>query len=178
MASSAGSAPSANAVPRRKKKYVPAVTPRLRVVLVMVFGLFALLAANSVYLASITVLEAVTQKTYQDYFYLLNFLLHLVLGFLLLLPFTIFAFFHTLATMKRRNRVAVRMGYALLSVCVILLVSGILLTRIAGIFELKQPLVRQAVYWAHVIAPLAGIWLYWLHRLAGPPIKWLSLIHI
>ncbi|MEC8301017.1 MAG: hypothetical protein VX035_04825, partial [Planctomycetota bacterium] len=98
MASSAESAPSGNAVPRRKKKYVPAVTPRLRVVLVMVFGLFALLAANSVYLASITVLEAVTQKTYQDYFYLLNFLLHLVLGFLLLLPFTIFAFFHTLAT--------------------------------------------------------------------------------
>lgn len=172
MASSAESAPSGHAVPRRRKKYVPAVTPRLRVVLVMVFGLFALLAANSVYLASITVLEAVTQKTYQDYFYLLNFLLHLVLGFLLLLPFTIFAFFHTLATMKRRNRVAVRMGYALLSVCVILLVSGILLTRIAGIFELKQPFVRQAVYWAHVIAPLAGIWLYWLHRLAGPPIKW------
>ena len=172
MSSSSSDAATVTPAQRKKKKYVPAVTPRLKIALVMVFGLFALLAANSVYLASVTVLEAVTKQTYQDYFYLLNFLLHLVLGFLLLFPFTVFAFFHTLATMKRRNRVAVRMGYALLAVCVILLVSGVLLTRISGIFELKQPFVRQAVYWAHVITPLAGIWLYWLHRLAGPPIKW------
>ncbi|MEZ6108278.1 MAG: multiheme c-type cytochrome [Pirellulaceae bacterium] len=157
---------------RPKKKYVPAVTPRLKIALIAVFALFAVLMANSVYLASITTLEVVTGLSYQDYFYLLMFLLHLVLGFLLLVPFTIFAWFHLIATRKRRNKMAVRMGYALLAVCLVLLISGIALTRIVGVLELKQPLLRQLVYWAHVIAPLVAIWLYWLHRLAGPPIKW------
>lgn len=157
---------------KTKKKYVPAVTPRLRIALVAVFVLFSILLANSVYLASITTLEAVTGFSYQDYFYLLMFLMHVVLGFVLLLPFTIFAWFHLVATRKRRNKMAVRMGYALLAMCIVLLVSGIALTRIVGVLELKQPMVRQIVYWAHVITPIAAIWLYWLHRVAGPPIKW------
>lgn len=163
---------SPSAATRPKKKYVPAITPRLRIALIAVFVLFATLMANSIYLASVTLLEAVTGLTYQDYFYLLMFLLHLVLGFLLLVPFTVFAGYHLAATYKRRNRMAVRMGYALLAVCITLLVSGILLTRISGVIELKQQTVRQLVYWAHVLSPLAAIWLYWLHRLAGPPIRW------
>lgn len=100
------------------------------------------------------------------------FLLHLVLGLLLLTPFVIFAFFHLRATRKRRNRRAVRVGYALLWICLILLVTGILLTRISGLIELREPLARKITYWAHVLTPLLAIWLYWLHRLAGPPIKW------
>ena len=28
------------------------------------------------------------------------------------------------------------------------------------------------MYWAHVISPLLAVWLYILHRLAGPKIKW------
>ena len=31
---------------------------------------------------------------------------------------------------------------------------------------------RGTAYWAHVLAPLACVWLYILHRLAGPRIKW------
>ena len=46
-----------------------------------------------------------------------------------------------------------------------------LLTRQFG-FDLKQPLARSIIYWAHIVAPLAAIWLYWLHRLVGPRIKW------
>jgi len=38
--------------------------------------------------------------------------------------------------------------------------------------DLKHPNVRSIVYWLHVIAPVVAIWLYWLHRLAGPRIKW------
>jgi tetratricopeptide (TPR) repeat protein len=37
---------------------------------------------------------------------------------------------------------------------------------------LKNPNVRSGAYWAHVITPLLAIWLYILHRLAGPRIKW------
>ena len=42
--------------PPARKKYVRAVGPRLRVLLLCIFGVVALLGANSVYLASITFL--------------------------------------------------------------------------------------------------------------------------
>ncbi len=165
--------PSVSTPTRVKKKYVPAVTPRLKIVLMTVFVLTALLSANSIYLIAITAMEAMSDNViYQNFFYQWMFLLHLVLGILLLTPFMIFAFFHLVATRKRRNRRAVRVGYALLAFCLVLLVSGILLTRIVGVLELKQESVRQLVYWLHVLAPLGVGWLYWLHRLAGPPIKW------
>jgi len=60
----------------RTKKYVRAVGPRLRLVLYLIFGLFALLGANSVYLASVTFLEWLQSDpntTYQNYFYMLMF---------------------------------------------------------------------------------------------------------
>jgi len=38
--------------------------------------------------------------------------------------------------------------------------------------DLRNPSARSATYWLHVAAPLVAGWLYWLHRLAGPPIKW------
>jgi len=40
-----------------KKKYVRAVGPKLRILLLFIFGLVAVLAANSVYLSAITFLE-------------------------------------------------------------------------------------------------------------------------
>src|SRR5688572_21133025 len=39
-------------------------------------------------------------------------------------------------------------------------------------FSIKDPRLRSPIYWAHVITPLLAIWLYVLHRLAGPRIKW------
>lgn len=157
---------------RVKKKYVPAVTPRLRIVLIAVFVLFALLSANSVYLAGITFLEYATGQGLQDHFYQWMVLLHLSLGLLLLLPFMAFAYFHLVATRKRKNRTAVRVGYALLAVCFTLLISGILLFRVEGFPKLQDSQARSLIYWAHVISPLAVVWLYIIHRLAGPPIKW------
>jgi len=49
-----------------KRRYVPAVGPRLRKVLFVVFGLFALLGVNAVYLGSITFLEFATGHIYQN----------------------------------------------------------------------------------------------------------------
>ena len=51
------------------------------------------------------------------------------------------------------------------------LVSGLLLTRPLGI-ELRAPSTRSIVYWAHIASPLLAVWLYWLHRLVGPRVKW------
>ncbi|MCL4194114.1 MAG: hypothetical protein KJZ87_20420, partial [Thermoguttaceae bacterium] len=157
--------------PPAKKKYLRAVSPRLRKLLYVVFALLALLAANAGYLAAITALEWATGRTCENYFYQYMFLGHLVLGLVFIVPFVAFGTLHLVASKNRRNRRAVRIGYVLFIVSIVVLLTGVLLTR-AGGFDLKQPQVRGVVYWLHVIAPLVAAWLYWLHRLAGPRIKW------
>lgn len=150
---------------------VRAVSPRLRKLLNVIFALVALLGANAAYLCAITGLEWTTGHSYQNYFYQLMFLGHLLLGLVLVLPFLVFGVLHMIAARKRRQRRAVRIGYALFIVGIIALATGLLLMRIDG-FDLKQPLARRVIYWLHFATPLAAIWLYWLHRLAGPRIKW------
>jgi tetratricopeptide (TPR) repeat protein len=151
--------------------YVPALGPRLKKLLLLVLALVALLGANSLYLVAITLLEWWKGLTYQNYFYQVMFLLHLALGLLLVVPFLAFGLIHLFTARNRRNRRAVRVGYALFIASIVVLVSGLALMRI-GSFDLKQPAARSIVYWLHVGAPLAAGWLYWLHRLAGPRIKW------
>lgn len=158
------------APPRRA--YVPAVGPRLKVLLLIVFALAALLGANSVYLASVTALESATGRVYQNWFYQVMFLGHLGLGLIFVLPFVAFGLIHLFTARTRKNRRAVRVGYALFATSIVLLVSGFLLVRLEGLFDLKQPTARSVIYWAHVAAPLVCLWLYWLHRLAGRKIRW------
>ena len=155
----------------RPAGYVSPVGPRLKKLFVFVLALVSLLGANSVYLVAITFLEWWKGLTYQNYFYQVMFLLHLALGLLLLVPFLAFGIIHLVTARNRRNRRAVRVGYGLFIVCIVLLATGLGLMRI-GSFDLKQPAARSLVYWLHVISPLVVGWLYWLHRLAGPRIKW------
>jgi tetratricopeptide (TPR) repeat protein len=157
--------------PPERKKYVRAVGPRLRILLYVVFALFALLGANSVYLSAVTFLEWWRGLTYQNYFYMVMFGVHLVLGLLIVLPVIIFGCIHIKNAHDRPNRRAIRVGYALFAIALVLLVSGIALMRF-DFFSIKDPRVRSPIYWAHVIAPILAIWLYVLHRLAGPRIKW------
>ena len=155
--------------PRRVKR---AVGPKLRILLYVVFGLLALIGANSGYLAAVTALEWVTGDTIQNPFYFLMLLGHLILGLLIIVPFLIFGAIHMRNTMGRRNRRAVRVGYALFAACLTVLTTGLLLVQIPGTFDLKNPIARSVVYWMHVACPVIGAWLYWLHRLIGPKIKW------
>jgi hypothetical protein len=60
----------------------------------------------------------------------------------------------------------------LFATALILLVSGIVLTRLEGILVVKDATLRSIAYWTHIITPLLVTWLFVLHRLAGPPIKW------
>ena len=154
-----------------RKKYVRAVGPRLRVLLVFIFGLVAILGANSAYLVSIRWLEWVRGVTYQNYFYQFMFLGHLVLGLLLVVPFVVFGLIHIKNSHDRPNRRAVRVGYALFAISVAVLISGVLLMRLEGLY-LKNPRFREPLYWLHVLTPLGAVWLYILHRLAGPRIQW------
>jgi tetratricopeptide (TPR) repeat protein len=151
--------------------YKRSVSPRLRVILYVVFVLFALLSANGIYLGAITFLGWFNATSYENLFYQLMFLVHLGLGLLLITPVVVFGTFHMLAARNRRNRRAVRVGYALFGISLAILVSGLLLMQFGD-----HPLVagnkRRIIYWAHVLTPLGAVWLYWLHRLSGPRIKW------
>src|SRR5210317_1689496 len=128
---------NAKAHPRRRK-YVPAVGPRLGRLLAVVFALFALLGINALYLGTITLLEWGTDQTYQNYFYQLMFLGHLVLGLLITVPVIVFGLVHMRNTRGRPNRRAVRVGYLLFGAALLLVFTGFVLTRIEG-FEVTDP---------------------------------------
>jgi tetratricopeptide (TPR) repeat protein len=149
----------------------PVMNARLGRLLGVVFLLFSLLVVNSVYLSAITILEQTNNEIYQDYFYLLMFFVHLVLGLLLTVPVIIFAIGHMRRAWSRPNRYAIRAGLALFTGLMLVLLTGLLLTRFSFL-EINDPLIRRISYWIHVISPFAVAWLFVLHRLAGPPIRW------
>jgi tetratricopeptide (TPR) repeat protein len=165
--------------PAPRKKYVRAVGPRLRLLLYFIFAAVAVLSANSIYLSAITFLEWSKNDpntTYQNWFYMVMFGTHLLLGLLIVLPVVIFGAIHIKNAHNRPNRRAVTVGYLLFATSLVLIITGILLTRI-DVFQfknlgLKDPRLRSIAYWAHVITPVLAVWLYVLHRLAGPRIKW------
>lgn len=151
----------------------PAVSPRLRVLLATVLAVFGLLAVNSLYLGLVTLLEWWQQRGIQDHFYQLMFLFHLVMGLALVVPAAVFIGSHLRRVWHRPNRNAVRAGLGLLVAIVALLVSGLLLVRF-DFFSIRSPAVRAGAYWVHVVAPFLCAWLFVLHRLAGPRIRWRS----
>ena len=165
--------------PALRKKYVRAVGPRLRILLYFIFGAVAVLAANSIYLSAITFLEWVktdANTTYQNWFYMVMFGTHLGLGLLIVLPVVLFGIIHLKNAHDRPNRRAVKVGYLLFATSLVVMITGLLLTRI-DVFQfknlgLKDPRLRSVAYWAHVLTPILAVWLYILHRLAGPRIKW------
>jgi tetratricopeptide (TPR) repeat protein len=156
---------------RAPKPRRAAVTPGLKIVFHIVLGLTALLGANSIYLLAVTILEQTTNGTFQNYFYQYMFLAHLVVGLILLLPFIAFAAVHLRNGRDYPNRGAIRLGYLLLAASILLLASGILLMRVEGL-ELRDPRLRSITYWAHILTPIAVVWLYLLHRLSGRRIRW------
>ncbi len=163
--------PQATESPTTPRDFRPVIGPRLKPLLELVFVLFGLLAINSLYLAGITVTEWLSGDLYQEYFYQLMFLLHLLLGLLIVLPAVVFGGVHLRNAWPRPNYRAVRAGLALYSCVLALLISGLVLTRF-DFFSIKDPALRDGVYWVHVITPLLTIGLFVLHRLAGKNIRY------
>ncbi|MFM7133746.1 MAG: hypothetical protein ACKO0W_05460 [Planctomycetota bacterium] len=124
----------------------PAVGPRLKWLLAAVFGLFALLSVNSAYLGAVTFLEWRSGRTLQDSFYLWNFLGHLMLGFALVLPTIAFGALHWRNVSGRRNPRAMAAGIATFVAAIVLLASGIALTRVelgGATVGLRDPVARD-----------------------------------
>jgi tetratricopeptide (TPR) repeat protein len=103
------------------------------------------------------------------------FLGHLVLGVAIVVPVIVFGIAHIRNTRNRPNRRAIRAGYALFGCAIALFVSGFVLTHVDAFglrLSVDHPAVRGAAYWVHVLTPLAVVWLFVLHRLAGRRIRW------
>ncbi|MEM9825396.1 MAG: multiheme c-type cytochrome [Planctomycetota bacterium] len=163
--------PEAKKPSATKKRPQHPIGKRLRPVLYVVLTLFGVLSANGLYLSGVTFTEWWNQAVYQNRFYQWMFLVHLALGLLLITPVVGFGWFHMLRSRHRRNRRAVKIGYALFAASIVILVSGLLLMRV-GSFAIVDPASRNLVYILHIAAPIAAVWLYCIHRLVGPRIKW------
>jgi tetratricopeptide (TPR) repeat protein len=173
----AGAAPAAAAAPRlldrRGRAYEPAVGPRLKGLLLLIFAAFAVLGATGAYLASISFLNWWRRPVdYTNYAYLCLFLAHVGLGVAIVLPFLIFGLVHYSSARRRKNRLAVKLGLALFGVGLAVCLTGLTLIQIEGLPKLPTGLARSAVYWLHLITPIAAVGLYLWHRHAGPDIQW------
>jgi tetratricopeptide (TPR) repeat protein len=154
--------------------YVPAIGPRLRVLLFVVFGLFAVLGATGVYLAAVTAFNYVrAPQSYTTPFALWVFLGHSAVGVLGTAPFLAFGLYHWLTARKRPNRVAVRLGILVFLAGLLVCLTGFALIQLEGLPQLPTgSYARSVAYWLHVALPVALVWLYVKHRQAGPVIKW------
>lgn len=144
----------------------------MRKLLVVVLVGFAVLVVDSVYLGAITFLQWLNDVNLEDEVYQSAFLVHLALGFAIVVPAIVYAILHLRRAYDRPNRLAVRLGLVLFATVLVLLASGIALTRGIPLGELRHPVAREVTYWLHIAAPLVAGWLFVLHRLAGQPVRW------
>ena len=148
------------------------VGPRLRRLLLAVLALFALLAVNSAYLGAVSFLQWLQGSALEDRLYQFMFLGHLVLGIAIIAPVLVYGFLHLRRAWPHPNRLAVRLGLTLFATAMVLLATGLLLTRGMPVIEVQDPFGRSIAYWLHVLTPVLLAWLFVMHRLAGSPIRW------
>src|SRR5439155_1929126 len=96
---------------RRGRVYEPAIGPRLKVLLFIIFGGVAIVGASGVYLLSISFLEWLrAPRVYATGFSLWMLIVHVFIGVVLAAPFVIFGTIHLATARKRKNKRAVRLG--------------------------------------------------------------------
>ena len=154
--------------------YVPTVGPRLRVILAIVFAGVALLGATGVYLAAITLMNAVNpDKIYTTPFTFLMILGHIGIGILFLVPFFLFGMAHFITARKRPNRAAVRRGLIVFFFGMLVGVTGLALIQLEGFPQIPTDTwLRWTIYFMHVALPVLAIAIYIAHRRRGPKIRW------
>jgi tetratricopeptide (TPR) repeat protein len=153
--------------------YEPAVSPRLKVLLGIIFASVAILGATGGYLVSITLLERIKGLTYTNQFTLGMFMIHVLLGVAIVIPFLFFGFGHLATAHRRPNRTAVKLGIALFIMSIVASLTGLALIQLERLPQLPTGTpARLVVYWFHLLTPIVAVAIYVLHRRAGPEIKW------
>jgi hypothetical protein len=158
----------------RRSAYVPAIGPRLKVLLAVIFAGVALLSATGAYLVTISLLNWLRQpQSYTTAFTLWTFLAHSAVGVVFLVPFLVFGGIHFATSRNRPNRVAVRLGLWMFAAGLLVGLTGLALIQLEGLPQLPTGSTgRSVAYWLHLVLPPAAIVLYILHRRAGPRLKW------
>src|SRR5262245_44399331 len=158
----------------RRFVYVPAIGPRLKALLAVIFAGVALLGATGAYLAAVSLLNWLRQPlSYTSAFTLWVFLVHSAFGVAFLLPFFAFGGIHLATSRRRPNRVAIRLGLAMFAAGILVGLTGLALIQLEGLPQLPTGSASRGVaYWPHIVLPPAAIVLYVLHRKAGPRLKW------
>jgi hypothetical protein len=158
---------------RRGRRYEPAIGPRLKIVLAVLFVGVALLGATGVYLLALRLLGLARGQDYTNPFVLGTTLVHLLGGIIFIVPFLFFGCFHLATARKRPNRKAVRLGITLFITGIAACLTGLALAQLHEKLQLPTGSVaRWVVYALHLITPVAAAALYILHRRAGPDLKW------
>ena len=148
----------------------PVLSPALRRLLGILGFALALLAANSLYLVAVRLAGIVGRAHAETPFSLGMFLFHVLLGLAVLLPFAYLVVAHGRRGWAWPNRRAAAMGLALAAVSFVIAATGILLTRVENVIELRDPATRRLLFWLHIVSPLVAGWLYLLHRRRGRPL--------
>ena len=144
----------------------------MRRLLVFTLVLISILVVNSIYLGSVSLYQWFTATLIENQIFQYMFLVHLAIGTIVIVPLIVFIALHVRRAYFKPNRVAVRLGLGLLATVIALFLSGILLTRGLPGFELQGGTTRTWIYWLHMATPVAAVWLFLLHRLVGPRIRW------
>ena len=149
-----------------------AVTPRLRRILLLVFVGFGIMSIDSLYLLGVRFFATVASTPSDTLLSIWAFLVHVILGLILVVPVVLYGVGHLLRARRSPNRNARRVGYALFATALLLLTSGVLLLRIEGLSMPFSDGDSRAGLVAHVLAPLVVIWLFIAHRIVGPRLQW------
>ena len=140
------------------RPYEPAVSPRLKVLLFFTFACVAVLGATGAYLVAIRVMEWAKNITYTNQFTLWMFLVHVVIGVILVVPFLVFGFSHYATARHRKNRLAVKLGLTLFITGIIVGLSGLVLIQLEGLPQIPTgTITRLVIYFLHVLAPIAAV---------------------
>src|SRR6516225_835445 len=116
--------------------YEPAVSPLLKVLLGIIFASVAILGATGGYLVSITLLERIKGLTYTNQFTLGMFMIHVLLGVAIVIPFLFFGFGHLATAHRRPNRTAVKLGIALFIMSIVASLTGLALIQLERLPQL------------------------------------------
>src|SRR5262245_31307022 len=155
------------------RPYIPAVGPRLKILLALIFAAVAVLGASGAYLSSIRWLDALSGHTYTTPFKYWMLIFHIAVGVLALIPFLVFGIAHWRSARNRPNQYAVKLGILMFLTGVLVCATGVGLVRIDGLPQLRtETKPHTIVLWLHIILPIIAVVLYVMHRRAGPDIKW------
>ena len=127
---------------RRGSVYEPAIGPRLKVLLFAIFAMVALLGATGAYLVAIRVLEWTRGLRYENQFSIGMFMVHVVFGVLLVVPFLIFGFTHLASARHRPNRLAVKLGISLFITGIAVGLTGLALIQLDKMPQLPTGTIR------------------------------------